>query len=62
MTTRSTTRRIARSVSYGIQRVLLQVYGPADSLGEDDPIRMLKRKYHRAPDEFEGLHIENVTV
>jgi hypothetical protein len=62
MTKRSTIRRMSRSVSYGVQRLLLQVYGPADSLGEDDPIRVLKRKYDRAPDEFEGLHIENATV
>lgn len=61
MTTRSRTRTIARSVSYGIQRLLLQLYGPADSQGEDDPIRVLKRKYGRAPDRFEGCHIENVT-
>jgi hypothetical protein len=61
MMTRSRTQRIARSLAYGIQRLLLQLYGPADRLGEDDPVRALKRKYNRAPDEFEGLHIDNET-
>lgn len=62
MTARSSIRRLAGSTSYGIQRLLLQLYGPADSLGDDDPVRALKRRYHRAPGEFEGRHIENVTV
>lgn len=61
MTTRSKTRKIIRSFSYGVQRLLLQVYGPADRQGKDDPVRRLKRKYDREPDEFEGFHIENKT-
>jgi hypothetical protein len=61
MITRSTIRKIARSISYGIQRLLLQVYGPGDRQGKHDPIRVLKRKYNRPLDEFEGFHIENET-
>lgn len=62
MTARSSIRRMACSASYGIQRLVLQLYGPADSLGDDDPVRALKRRYHRAPAEFEGQHINNETA
>jgi hypothetical protein len=61
MTTRSRTRKITRWFSYGVQRFLLQLYGPADTQGKDHPVRMLKLKYNREPDEFEGFHIENKT-
>ena len=61
MTTHSRTRKIARSLSYGSQRLFLQLYGPADTQGKDDPIRKLKIKYGRVPDEFEGFHIQNKT-
>jgi hypothetical protein len=61
MTTHSRSRKIARLISYGVQRLLLQLYGPGDSHGTDDPIRMLKIKYDRKPGKFEGFHIENKT-
>lgn len=62
MTAHTAVRRFAHTIAYGVQRLLLQLFGPADSLDDDDPIRALKRKYHRAPDEFEGLHIRNETA
>lgn len=61
MSTHSRIRKIVRSVSYGVQRLLLQLYGQADTRGKDDPIRKLKIKYNRKPDEFKGLHIDNKT-
>lgn len=49
MTMRSTAHDALRSVAYRGQWVLLELYGPADSESELDPIRVLKRKYHRWP-------------
>lgn len=49
MTIRSTCHQALQRLAYGSQLILLELYGPADSESERDPIRMLKRKYHRWP-------------
>jgi len=49
MNMRSTRHRMADFMSFRSQWLLLELFGPADSESEQDPIRRLKRKYHRPP-------------
>jgi len=49
MTKRGTTHKVLQYLAYGTHLILLELFGPADSESDSDPIRMLKRKYHRRP-------------
>jgi hypothetical protein len=40
--------KVAESISYRVQLLLLTFFGPAQQDDETDPIHQLKRKYHRS--------------
>jgi hypothetical protein len=41
--------KVAESISYRVQLLLLTFFGPAQQDDETDPIHQLKRKYNRLP-------------